>query len=390
MAAGARGRILLVDDDAAVRRVLIRALKGHHEIVEVSDGEAALLEVERGQFDAILSDIGLPGIDGTALLRAIRERDLDVPVVLMTGMPSVESAISAVEYGALEYLTKPTPPFRVVEAVERAIRLGRIARAKRAMFAEVTGGPLGAVDKAGLHVAFDRTLAGMWPAFQPIVGVDGLLFGYEALLRTTDAQLNNPVAVIDAGEKLGRSDEIVQRMGAMAVAAMRPTPSTLFFNLRPADLYEHPLLSDSCPLLSMSDRVILEITERDAIERLGDVKRRATELRQAGYRIAIDDLGAGYAGLSAFAALEPEVAKIDMGLVRDVHLNPTKRKLIASVASLCHDLGIRTVAEGVESAEELACLVEVGCDLVQGYHIARPGPAFPAVHWKGAAAVTPR
>ncbi len=102
-------------------------------------------------------------------------------------------------------------------------------------------------------------------------------------------------------------------------------------------------------------------------------------LRYHGFRIAIDDLGAGYAGLSSFVALAPEIVKLDMSLVREVHRLEIRQRLIESMASLCSEMGMRVVAEGVEAAEESECVRRLGCDLVQGYRFAKPGPPFPAV-----------
>jgi EAL domain-containing protein (putative c-di-GMP-specific phosphodiesterase class I) len=98
-----------------------------------------------------------------------------------------------------------------------------------------------------------------------------------------------------------------------------------------------------------------------------------------GFRIAIDDFGAGYAGLSSFAALAPEIVKLDMSLVRDVHRSAVRRQVVASMASLCVGLGTRVVAEGIELPEERDCLAHAGCDLLQGFLFARPGPPFPSV-----------
>jgi len=97
--------------------------------------------------------------------------------------------------------------------------------------------------------------------------------------------------------------------------------------------------------------------------------------------VAIDDLGAGYAGLSYFAQLTPEVVKIDIALVRDIHKEPVKRKLVGSLTSVCKELGMLVVAEGVETAAERDVVAELGCDLQQGYLFAKPGPPFPPVAW---------
>jgi EAL domain-containing protein (putative c-di-GMP-specific phosphodiesterase class I) len=100
-----------------------------------------------------------------------------------------------------------------------------------------------------------------------------------------------------------------------------------------------------------------------------------------GYRIAVDDLGAGYAGLTSLVELDPDVVKLDMALIRDIDRDPRKRRVVASLVRLCTELDRLVIAEGVERQGELEVLRELGCDLIQGYLLARPGPPFPEVRW---------
>ena len=94
--------------------------------------------------------------------------------------------------------------------------------------------------------------------------------------------------------------------------------------------------------------------------------------------MAIDDLGAGYAGLTSFASVTPEVVKLDMSLIRGVDKESTKQKLIRSLAAVCKEMGMLVISEGVEIIEERDVLVGLGCDMFQGYLFARPGKPFPA------------
>jgi EAL domain-containing protein (putative c-di-GMP-specific phosphodiesterase class I) len=144
-------------------------------------------------------------------------------------------------------------------------------------------------------------------------------------------------------------------------------------NLHPHDLHDDELLSSSAPLSPFASRVVLEVTERAALTHAGDLRARLLRLRQMGYRLAVDDLGAGYAGLNWFAQLEPDVVKLDMSLTRDADSVATKRRLIQSLTTLCHDLRIQVVAEGIETAAERDAVVACGCDLLQGYLFAKPG-----------------
>ncbi len=156
-----------------------------------------------------------------------------------------------------------------------------------------------------------------------------------------------------------------------------PPEAVLFVNLNASDLNDAALASATASLSSMADRVVLEITERASLETVSHARSKVARLREMGFRIAVDDLGAGYAGLTSFAQLEPELVKLDMALVRDVHKDPIKQKLVRSMAALCKDMGIAVVAEGIEVAEEREAVVDLGCDLLQGYLLARPGVAFP-------------
>src|SRR5262249_2875296 len=120
---------------------------------------------------------------------------------------------------------------------------------------------------------------------------------------------------------------------------------------------------------------------RASLDVVGHLRPRIALLRRAGFRIAVDDLGAGYAGLASFAQLEPDVVKIDMSLVRGIHLNPTKRRGGRPPVPLCSARRVLMVVEGVETAAERDTLVELGCDLLQGYLFARPAYPSPAVAW---------
>ncbi len=155
----------------------------------------------------------------------------------------------------------------------------------------------------------------------------------------------------------------------------------MFVNLHTRDLLDPTLYASDSPLTAFTDRVVLEITERASLDDVKDVFSRVGALRGAGYRLAVDDLGAGYAGLSSFVALEPEFVKLDMSLVRNVHRSPIRERLVSSMTDLCQEMGIHVIAEGIESHEERACVHATGCELHQGYLFARPARPFPQANF---------
>lgn len=377
-----KGRVLVVDDEPLLPRTIARILQSRGYAVEcAANGADARARLAASKFDVVLSDIAMPGMTGIDLLRSVREQQIDVPVILMTGEPAVGTAIKALELGAFHYLTKPLDTAALEEVVARASMLHRMALVKREA-AELLGRPTQSDDNFQLVTRFERALESLWAAYQPIVSVrEKKIFGYEALLRSTEPSLPNPGAVVDAAERLGRLETLGRRMRRKAAepVAANPRASSLFVNLHTADLLDPDLLSPDAPLSAIAHRVVLEITERASLDRVKDLRGRIAALREMGFRIAVDDLGAGYAGLTSFALLEPEIVKLDMTLVRDIHKSATKQKLVASMADLCRDMGMMVVGEGVENVDERDALVGLGCDLLQGYFFAKPGKPFPEV-----------
>jgi EAL domain-containing protein (putative c-di-GMP-specific phosphodiesterase class I) len=203
------------------------------------------------------------------------------------------------------------------------------------------------------------------------------------LLRSREPTLERPVDLLDAAERLNRLPEVGQVVRREVAAAIASGPDCLtFVNLHPLDLNDDELLSGESPLSKVASRVVLEITERSALEHVSGLSIKLEHLRRVGFRIAIDDLGAGYAGLASFARLEPDFVKLDMSLIRDIHRSSRKRSLVKGMAQICtRDLGIQVICEGVEQPEERDVLLEDGLDLLQGYLFAKPGAGFPAPVW---------
>jgi EAL domain-containing protein (putative c-di-GMP-specific phosphodiesterase class I) len=377
------GRILVVDDDEAILRAFTKILQTAGHRVEVAGDGVAAAEKVKNSYDVIVSDIAMPGLDGVGLLRRIRQHDLDVPVILVTGQPQLETAMQAVGLGAYKYLSKPVPMAALLEAVREALQLHRMARLKREAVGLLGQLKMQLGDRAGLEARFELALEGVWMAYQPIVSwPDKSVFAFECLLRSDEPTLASPLEVLDAAERLEKLHVLGRRLRERSVPPLlNGTAACLFVNLHSSDLLDERLYDPDAPLSRVASRVVLEITERASLDDIKDVTGRAARLREMGFRIAIDDLGAGYAGLNSFAQLNPEFVKLDMSLVRNVNKEPTKRKLIASMTGLCRDIGIRSIAEGVETAEERDVLIEAGCDFLQGYLFAKPARALPKVLW---------
>ncbi|HEY3448361.1 MAG TPA: EAL domain-containing protein [Myxococcales bacterium] len=252
-----------------------------------------------------------------------------------------------------------------------------------ALGASATPSP-GVAQPDPLSESFDLALAKLWLNYQPIVSAqDGAVFGYEALLRTSEPTLPTPGLLLDAAERLDRTMDLgrLVRSRAPLPFSDAPAEALLFVNLHPQELLDPLLYLPESTLSSFAPRTVLEITERAAIRDLSELADRVRRLRSLGFRIAVDDLGAGYAGLTSFADLAPEFVKLDMSLVRDVDKDSLRQRIVRSMASLCREVGAQVVAEGIERAGERDAVVSLGCDYVQGYFVARPDRPFPETNW---------
>jgi EAL domain-containing protein (putative c-di-GMP-specific phosphodiesterase class I) len=373
----------VVDDEEPLTRAIARSLsKQGYEVVIALDGLQATRRLDEGAFDLVLSDISMPGMTGIDLLHTVRQRDLDVPVILMTGSPTVDTATRAIQLGVLGYLIKPVDMAEVIATADRAVHMHKLARIEREAleYLNRSGDWIG--DRAGLQVHYASALETMWMAYQPIVRWSSReVFAYEALVRPTHPALPHPGALINAAERLGQLHQLGRRLRDMVAEGVSAAPEVprVFVNIHGYDLEDDSLLSARSPLSRIADRAVLEITERSSVGQVPDLGARIQRLRDLGFRIAVDDLGAGYAGLTSFAQLRPDIVKIDMTLVRDVDRESTKERLVRSLADLCRDMNIQVVCEGVETRAELETLVRVGCDFFQGYYFARPGKPFPVV-----------
>lgn len=376
---GDHRRVLVVDDDALVRRSLAMILeRGEFLVDTASNGEHALKLVEAKSYAAIVSDLHMPQMDGLELMRRLRVDGRDVPVLLLSGNAHLDAACAAIERGVFRLLEKPIRRFELVAAVEEACALNEQSREKAAAMALLEQHKREEAARRDLGGTLDRAIRRSWMAYQPITRINGSLYGYEALLRSDEIELRSPLALLAAADSLGRSQELARHVRAQTADdfVRAPLGARLFVNVTGDDLFDDALLDPGSKFFALADRVVLEVTERHALNgRLGLAERLA-DLRSVGYRIAVDDLGAGYAGLSSITTLRPELVKIDMSIVRDIDRDHVARALVKMIATTCQDLHVTVVAEGIERAEERQVLIDLGVQLFQGYLMGKPSRLF--------------
>lgn len=219
--------------------------------------------------------------------------------------------------------------------------------------------------------------------FQPIAPAadPARPFAHEALLRAVadDGALISAGALLDGGRDAGLlfQLDLAARRSAIGQAAARGIAGKLFINFNPTAIYDPVFCLRSTVAASDAagiarDRIVFEVTESDRPHDLGHLQRILRFYRDAGFGVALDDFGAGFSSLNLLHQLRPDYLKLDMDLLRGVHTDPYKAAIAAKILEVARDLGLRTIAEGIEEPGELAWARDHGADYVQGYLIGRP------------------
>lgn len=227
----------------------------------------------------------------------------------------------------------------------------------------------------GIEPPFPFTMA-----FQPVVDVERRsLFAYEALVRGPAGEGAGAVLGQVTPENRYSFDQSC-RVKAIELAArlnLVATGAALSINFLPNAVYQ-PAACIQATLRAAkatgfpADRIMFEVTEGESVGDTDHLKAILDEYHHQGFITAIDDFGAGYAGLNLLAEFQPDILKIDMALTRGIEASPVRHAIVEGVVGICRRLGIQVIAEGIETADELACLRGLGITLVQGYLFARP------------------
>lgn len=409
----AQGTVLLIEDDVPLARSLVRVMNAEgYQVVHVGSGAAAVEKVMSRSFDAVISDLNLPGASGVDVLNVVRAYDPDVPLVLMTGAPTVATAIEACSLGVLEYLVKPTPRDQIARVLGRATKARRAALNQReatdsvrhAAEAETMRPPpskgAGAapdetlVESPAVEIppssqptssspavastartsmspslgsAYARAMESLSVELEPIADAKTRkLFGFAARMCSSEETMRTESALVVAAERLDCLEALRRRVRDLAVKAFAAAPADalLFVDVHPSDLLDGELYSPEPPLARIAERVVLQVRARGLT--MEDLSARASVLRFVGFRLAIADLDAGQACLSQIAELSPEFVKIDARMVRGLDGSLGRRRLVTALVSMCRALEAEPIAEGVSTAEEREALVAAGCHIVQG------------------------
>lgn len=225
----------------------------------------------------------------------------------------------------------------------------------------------------------------LFSMLQPICRPDGSVFGYEALLRGREENGD----IVSAGALLSVATEtqllftvdlVARREAIRAMAVRRAPDARLFVNFNPSSIYDpsYCLRTTHSFVQEMGltpANIVFEVTETAEVKDQAHLRGILAFYRQAGFRVALDDIGAGFSGLNMLQELRPDYVKIDMALIRNVDADPYKQSIVRHLVGIARETGCQVVAEGIETPAELAWVRAAGVHLVQGYLLGRPALA---------------
>ncbi len=216
--------------------------------------------------------------------------------------------------------------------------------------------------------------------FQPIVDLhQHSLFGYEALIKgPTNSIMHSSAALFDTANKYDLLTELEYACRDIACTQFIQTEAEgkLFLNISPANIIEKSYCQEMAEMISQlglpSDRVVIELSEQYPLNDYMLAREATDYFRAAGFQIAIDDLGAGYASLRSWSEIRPDYVKIDQHFIEHIHRDTVKREFVRSILEISQELNCKVIAKGVEFAEDLITVKEMGLRYGQGFFIGHP------------------
>jgi len=381
---------LVAEDHDFQRKTLVRMLTsmGAKHVSEAADGKAALeIFTDLAQpIDIIISDLDMPGMDGMAFMRHLGELGVPVSVILSSALDSalissVETMTKAYGITLLGAIEKPITPQKLEFMVRKYVAPQRkAAKAAAAVF------PLEEI-RDGLNKGQFE------PFFQPKVNIiDGHVSGCEALARWRHPVKGviAPYAFITEMENNGLIDQLTWKMLEKAAQRCREwmgrgLDATVSVNLSLKSLSDSGLADHVTELVAAQKlspkNMVLEITESAAMTDLGKALENLTRLRMKGFGLSIDDYGTGYSSMQQLSRIPFTELKIDQGFVLSAIENSASKVILSSSLEMAKKLKLKSVAEGVETQAHWNLLKSLGCDIAQGYFVAKPMDAKAFEDW---------
>jgi EAL domain-containing protein (putative c-di-GMP-specific phosphodiesterase class I)/CheY-like chemotaxis protein len=391
-----RIRVLIADDEQSVLDVLTALMDAESDLevaASARDAETAIQLATREQPDVAILDVRMPGGGGPRAAREILRRSPDSRVIALSAHEEIDSVLEMLRAGALGYVVKGDSTDAIVKAIHRSLdHQGTFSSQVTGDMAHALAEQLHMVSQGSeqrrqeLEDRISRVLDGygdgdgdgddeLYMAYQPILDLkDNEVVGLEALARFTSPPDRSTDTWLAEADAVGRLLEMELACLRTAIRDLErlPEEAYLSLNVSPATAIApelHEVLG-GVP----AERLVLEMTEHARVDDYPALKAALGAFRERGVRLAIDDAGAGFASLRHIVLLHPDFIKLDITLTRDVHVDETRRALVAALVAFGSQIGAKVVAEGVEFAEQLATLRQEGVQFGQGFYLARPQP----------------
>ncbi|MFI4988819.1 MAG: EAL domain-containing protein [Alphaproteobacteria bacterium] len=385
-------RFLIAEDHDFQRRTLVRILTmlGAKHVAEASDGKAAL-ELFRDPaqaIDIIISDLDMPGMDGMELIRHIGAAGMPVSMILSSAverslLSSVETMTKAYGINLLGAIEKPVSPRKLQALIELHVPPRPAAERTAAAAPPVT---LEEIRRGLLGGEFE-------PFFQPKVDLaKGSVKGAEALARWRHPQkgIVAPYAFIGRIEESELIDDLTCMMLEKSARHCRDWVQggldvAISVNLSLKSLTDTDMAERLTQIVRGQglepQRMVLEVTETAVMTEVAKALENLARLRMKGFGLSIDDYGTGYSSMQQLSRIAFTELKIDQSFVMSATEVEASRVILETSLDMARKLKLQSVAEGVETRAHWDLLKELGCDLVQGYFVARPMPAADFAPW---------
>jgi EAL domain-containing protein (putative c-di-GMP-specific phosphodiesterase class I)/CheY-like chemotaxis protein len=383
--------VLVAEDHDFQRRTLVRMLTGMgaRRVSEAADGRTAL-ELFKGAsepVDVIISDLEMPEMDGMEFMRHVGEANRAVSVILSSALdPALVSSVEAMTkaYGItlLGAIEKPVTQEKLARMIEKYAP----PQARKAPRAAAPAMPVEEIRRGLAAKQFE-------PFFQPKVSLaDGSVVGAEALARWRHPEkgLLAPYAFITPMEEHGLIDDltwvVLEKSAVMCREWLaRGLQATVSVNLSLKSLSEPGLaerITERVAAQSLAPKhMVLEITETAAMTDVAKALENLTRLRMKGFGLSIDDYGTGYSSMQQLSRVPFTELKIDQSFVFSATEKESSKVILASSLDMAKKLKLKAVAEGVETRAHWNLLQELGCDVAQGYFVAKPMEAAAFQGW---------
>ena len=382
-------RILVIDDDRDSGQFVIDAAEAKGIKCVATATASDFMEHLSADTTLIFLDLVMPEVDGIELLRMLGQTQCSASIVLMSGVDQrvIETAKEWAETIGLSIIGHLQKPFRLTE-LETIFETSRVLRASGV----VDQTPRAVIEAADIQGAIERDEFVLH--YQPKIGLaTGSIVGIEALVRWQHPErgLLFPDDFIHRTGELGLINQLgwivvnrgLSNLRGFALAA--DTSLTLSFNTSAFSLHDSSFRDRLLSLLQKygiaPHNLIFEITESGLIRQLSSTLDDLTKLRVKQVQLSIDNFGTGHSTMQQLQDIPATELKIDKSFVRNMNTNEHDCTLVRRTIEIGHHLGMKIVAEGVETAEQLAFLRSNGCDIVQGYFFSRPLPAEELLKW---------